>query len=296
MDFKSEFDPGPAQHWCELVKDIVAIANAGGGHILIGVDDAGRSLGLDVSEVIDLDPARITDKVFRYTRTQFSDFAIVRAERGGHDVAVISIGAVDTPVVFTSPGTYQVSEKKQGNAFSKGQVYFRHGAKSEPGESEDLRRWLDRELRRTKHSWLGNIRKVVSAPAGSRILVASPGVSAGFPGDMTQVRVTDDPDAPVYGKIDPNVTHPFRGKELIAFFNEHAGNAKQISQHDLLCVRKVHDVDANGSFFYRPMYASPRYSRKLAEWLVDRYNSDPSFFDDARERYRLLMESQQASS
>ena len=47
--------------------------------------------------------------------------------------------------------------RKQKTAFSAGTVYFRHGAKSEPGTSEDLRASLERELDRIRSSWLDGI-------------------------------------------------------------------------------------------------------------------------------------------
>jgi len=37
LDFKEQFDPMSRQDWCELIKDIAAIANSGGGAIIVGV-------------------------------------------------------------------------------------------------------------------------------------------------------------------------------------------------------------------------------------------------------------------
>lgn len=45
VDFKSSFDPESNGDWCELIKDFVAIANSGGGVILIGVADDGTASG-----------------------------------------------------------------------------------------------------------------------------------------------------------------------------------------------------------------------------------------------------------
>jgi predicted HTH transcriptional regulator len=39
IDFKSQFDPGSEADCIELVKDLVAMANSGGGTILVGVKD-----------------------------------------------------------------------------------------------------------------------------------------------------------------------------------------------------------------------------------------------------------------
>jgi len=41
VDFKRSFDPASVAEWCELIKDIVAMANSGGGTILIGVNNDG---------------------------------------------------------------------------------------------------------------------------------------------------------------------------------------------------------------------------------------------------------------
>ena len=37
IEFKSEFNPDSPQDWCEIIKDIVALANTGGGVIIFGV-------------------------------------------------------------------------------------------------------------------------------------------------------------------------------------------------------------------------------------------------------------------
>ena len=39
VDFKASFDPKSTQDWCELIKDIIAMTNSGGGTIIIGVAD-----------------------------------------------------------------------------------------------------------------------------------------------------------------------------------------------------------------------------------------------------------------
>lgn len=36
VDFKAGFGPNSNQEWCELLKDVVAMANSGGGCIIIG--------------------------------------------------------------------------------------------------------------------------------------------------------------------------------------------------------------------------------------------------------------------
>src|SRR5262249_13595828 len=138
LDFKAAFDPSAAQDWCELIKDIVAMANSGGGAIVIGVNDDGTPATIDVEKVMAVDPATIADKIKKYTDQHVAAFSLRKGSRGKDSVAVLFVDAVRVPIIFTNPGTYDIGGGKQRTAFAKGTVYFRHGAKSEPGTSEDL--------------------------------------------------------------------------------------------------------------------------------------------------------------
>lgn len=50
VDFKASFDPQSKQDWCELIKDIIAMTNSGGGCLIIGVNDDGSHSGALVHE------------------------------------------------------------------------------------------------------------------------------------------------------------------------------------------------------------------------------------------------------
>ena len=56
VEFKQSLDPSSLRDWCEIIKDIVAITNSGGGIILIGLTDDGKLSNDDVSIVLSLDP------------------------------------------------------------------------------------------------------------------------------------------------------------------------------------------------------------------------------------------------
>src|SRR5512135_940991 len=133
VDFKSSFNPDSTGEWCELVKDIVAMANSGGGVIVIGLDNGGSPSKTDVTAVLNLDHAKFVDKMRKYTGYEFGDLEVHEAKKQDNTVAVIEVSAVKVPMVFQEVGTYEVVPGKQKTAFSKGTVYFRHGAKSEPG-------------------------------------------------------------------------------------------------------------------------------------------------------------------
>lgn len=187
LDFKAAFDPAVPQDWCELIKDIVAMANSGGGVVVFGVNDDGTPSSGDLKPIQTLDPAMIADKIGKYTDQHFAGFALSEGRRRGFQVVALNISCSPIPIVFTSPGTYDVGGGKQKTAFGKGTVYFRHGAKSEPGTSQDLRVALDRELDRIRSSWLDGITKVVTAPVGATISVLCR-VRSGSPGRIQQPR------------------------------------------------------------------------------------------------------------
>jgi hypothetical protein len=225
LDFKERFDPKEPSEWVELIKDFVAMANSGGGVIVVGVCNNGQPATADVQPVLDLDPAKITDKVERYTRVAFEDFEISEATRKGSRVALIAVGpSLEAPIAFTRPGTYPDpgNPKYQKTTFSMGTVYFRHGANSEPGNTTDLRRFIDRRVSVVREQWKAGMRLVAEAPEGARLAVVQ-ATSADPNAVPTRFRPSNDPTAPVYGQLSPDETHPYRQSQLLPELNKRLG-------------------------------------------------------------------------
>jgi hypothetical protein len=286
LDFKECFDPESAADWTELVKDFMAMANSGGGLIVVGICNDGSAAKEDVGPILALDIAKITDKVERYTGVQFAEFEIHEARRGRKKIAVIEIGpAAEAPIAFAKPGTYRVDDdNKQRTAFSKGTVYFRHGAKSEPATTADLRGFIDRRLDQMRELWLGRVRQVIEAPEDVRLATVHSTDDAGTP---SEIRLTDDPSALVYGKLDPDVTHPFRQKELIEEVNRRLPGEAQVNSYDILSVRRVYGIreSSHPQYTHEPMYASAQYSPLFAAWLIAEWEREPEFFWKAKELF-----------
>jgi hypothetical protein len=295
VDFKAEFDPESPRDWCEIIKDIVAMTNTGGGLIIVGLTDAGKSAGTKIKGVLDLDPAQVTDRIARYVGKQFSDFEIVSVDRRDGAVAALVIGGSSLPLVFVKPGTYAVEDAKQQQrtAFSQGTVYFRHGAKSEPGTTDDLRRALEREISRVKSSWLKNIKKVVKAPAGHVVYTAAPALSvtANSSRSAMAVKITADEQAPAFRPEHADEYWPFRQTAVVEAVNFRLQGKVRITGHDILCIRKVLDLEEkHPDFIYRPFKrVPPQYNDAFIEWLVQSYDHDRRFFDSAREQYQQIM-------
>lgn len=281
LDFKAAFDPSSTGDWCELVKDIVAFANSGGGWIVFGVNDDGSSSNADLGQLQKVDPAIIVDKIAKYTGQQFAGVSLATVTRNEAEIVAMSISGATMPIVFTATGNYEVNGK-QRNAFQKGTVYFRHGAKSEPGTSEDLRGVLERELDRVRSVWLDGIQKVVTAPPGAAVSVVTGEVRLSGGSQAADVRLVNDENAPALNAVRTDLLYPHRQKELIAKVNA-ALAAGKITSHDVVCVRKVHGIEANPNFFYKPQYSSPQYSDAFAGWLVEQYTADAQFFQKARD-------------
>lgn len=285
IDFKSSFDPQSSGEWCELVKDIVAMANSGGGVIVIGLDNGGLPSRKDVKPVLELDHAKFVDKIRKYTGSEFGDIEVHEAKKQGEFVAVIEIAAVKVPMVFQEVGTYEASPGKQKTAFSKGTVYFRHGAKSEPGTTEDIRKVIERQLEAIRSEWLDGVRKVVSAPQGASVNVFAGEVKESSAPDAAPIRLVDDPSAPGYRLIDHDTTYPYRQTELIEVINGMLPHGVDVNTYDILAVRRIHKIDSDSRYCHTPKFGTPQYSDNFAKWIIDRHKENKDFFTEARQRY-----------
>ncbi len=199
LDFKERLEVNSKSGWLEVLKDMVAMGNSGGGVLVIGVMDDGQPSDFDVTAILNYDPADITNKFFSYAGKHFAGFRIIEAKRQERTVAVIEIyGIRGSPLIFTKGGNYQGSDGKDKTAFTAGFVYFRHGAKSEPGTSDDIQNFLQREIDAIKDSWLTNIRKIMEAPEESQITITPLNSRESKVTGVSQVRIVDDPNVPAF--------------------------------------------------------------------------------------------------
>jgi hypothetical protein len=284
IEFKGEFSPETPGSWCELVRDIVAVANSGGGVIVVGVDDAGRPTGWDPAPLLSIDPADVVDAIAKHVGEQLDELEIAEAAKDGRRLAIVVVGArTGSPLVFEKPGTYTDENGHQKTVFDRGTVSFRHGAKTEPALTRDLARFANAEAMRLRRELVKNVRKISTAPKGAEIIVVSP--KTGPAATVDRFRVVDDPDAPAVARTDFDVTHPFRQTELIKTINDRAGK-KIAGPYEIQCVRRVYDIDSRPEFFHRPKFGSPQYSDALVSWLITEYQRNPQFFEDAKDAIR----------
>jgi hypothetical protein len=260
------FLAGRADAWLELCVHVVAMANSGGGTIIVvGHDDLGSELQRLLTE---------------HLGQPFREFTTRAESREPSPVGVIEVEArAGAPLVFDVDGISTGADSQATTVFHRGTVYVRHGRRSDPARSKDVARLVDREVDRQRRALQRNVRKASSAPKGSEVLI----VSAREPTLFPTVRVVDDPGAPTLARTDFDVTHPFRQKELVATLNDRAGGV-HITAFDIQCVRRVHHIDEHPEFFHQPKFGSPQYSEAYVEWLLSEFARDPQFFEDAKAR------------
>ena len=286
LDFKIGFDPSQRMDWCELVKDILAMANSGGGTIVVGANDDGSPSGHDTSKLLGLDHAEITDKIHKYTEQQFAGFRVDSGTIGEARVAVVTVEGVRLPIVFASPGEYEHPPGKKRSAFGKGTIYFRHGAKSEPGTTDDLRQALERELARVKGFWLDGILKVVEAPSDAEIHVVRTAVAVDQSGAGQKIRLSSDGSGPEFKVIDNDQLYPYRSKELLAKLTDIVGS-KAASSYDIQIVRRAYAIDENPNYSHKGKFGTRQYSDAFVDWLVSQYSADDQFFQRCRSAARV---------
>ena len=256
IEFKEAFDPNSAADWCEVIKDIVAIANSGGGILIFGLDSSGAPTGLSSRSLSQVDPADISNKISKYTGPVHLEFEIRELEKKGKNVQALLVQAVSIPIVFQKPGTYDIGSGKQKTAFSVGTVHFRHGAKSEPGTSDDIRNVIERRLESIRKSWIKDVRKVVRAPEGSQIIAVKPSGRSGSGVLPTTLHAVRDPNAtPV--QLTRN-----REKAVGVFFHEQISEGIFDEIDNVIDANKVL-AKAQRRFFLGP----PVYYRVYAERL-----------------------------
>src|SRR5256714_2359158 len=266
--------------YVELLRDRAAMANSGGGVIVLdGVEGVDEEL-LHEQLSGDADP-------------EFEAFEVGPLRRAGRpSTAVVVEGVRNVPLVFTRVGRIGADHV----AFVRGGLYFRHGAKSEAATGEDVRDFIRRQLDATRTQWLANIRQVMHAPDGAEVAVIET-AERDDEGRPTLIRLTTDPHAPLYGQVDPDRSHPYRQKEVIREVNARLDGAV-VNAFDVLSVRRVHAIseETRPEFVHVPKFGSPQHSDAFVDWIVGEHDRDADFFPRAKAKYLATRPRRRAST
>jgi hypothetical protein len=237
------------------------MANSGGGVVVVSGD---------------VEEEELHEQLERHVEPEFEGFAVHGLSRNGTEATAIVVdGVVGGPLVF-----------RREDSSRRGQVYFRHGTRSEPATGPDVRDFVLRQLDATRKQWISNIRHVMHAPDRAEVAIIET-AERDEEGRPTLIRLTTDPHAPLYGQVDPDQSHPYRQKEVILEVNKRLAAAKEVNAFDVLSVRRVHDIteETRPEFVHVPKFGSPQYSDAFVDWIVERDRSDPEFFANAKAAY-----------
>ena len=287
IEFKAELDLTDKRSSCEVVKDFLALANTGGGVILVGIRNDGSPSGYSATGFLETDPATLTNLINAYTGQHYSEFEIREHRKGGQRIASLELAGVPVPLIPIRPGTYEEKPGKQRSAFSAGVVYVRHGAKSEPATTRDLEAVIERRLKEIRKGWLGGLRKVVTAPADSVITVAARNVRLADGPNAAEVRLTDRSDAPEFQLIDLDKTHPFRMNDFLKVLNRELTElGLKATPYDIRVILGVFRLESDLRYTHKPRYGPRQYSDAFLVWIVAKARGDGMFFIRTKSKYR----------
>jgi hypothetical protein len=288
VDFKASFDPHDHGACCEVIKDIAAMANSGGGVLIVGVNDNGTANTGDLSALLSFDVSNLTNKIHSFTGSNFADVETHSLKRGSHPVAAIRVGPADSPLVFGKDGSYP--DPSRGGApkfaFRAGVTYFRHGAKSVPATTEDLKDTIHKRVEAARKEMLRNVKQAASAPSGSSVHVVNPGLIRGISDGGLPVRVVTDLTVPTIGLIDYEKRNPYRQKDLVEAVKKLLPPGTVFTAHDAQGIRRIHDTDGKEEFSHRFQYGGRQYSDAFAKWIASQVKADKDFLTKTRDAYR----------
>jgi hypothetical protein len=86
----------------------------------------------------------------------------------------------------------------------------------------------------------------------------------------------------------PDVTHPYRRKEVIELVNDRLQGSHIIKGYDINCVREVFKIESKSEFYYKDKFSPRRYSNEFVDWIVRRARRNRDFFNQTRRRAKRL--------
>lgn len=168
LDRKSEWN-GSDEAWEELVRDIVAMANTGGGLIAFGCETSGKPSGKDVSNVRAVDHKVIIDKVRSATNEVIAGIKVVNFTSGGQTLPAWFVPWSKRVIVFTRDATqfsWPSGAPKIPLRFYQGQVFWRHGSSTERANATDLEALIEERAKQMASEFFSNV--PVAAVTGTR--------------------------------------------------------------------------------------------------------------------------------
>ena len=82
---------------------------------------------------------------------------------------------------------------------------------------------INRNVREMRRELMSGVRKIVTSPKGSVIIVHSKNVHVTGEANAQPIRITEEESAPEFRLIDPDKTHPYRMIKLVSILRKDLG-------------------------------------------------------------------------
>lgn len=150
LDYKETLECDKARRKesaCELVANLVSMANTDGGYIIVGMHDNHNStwtkVGVDAAVTELYTDEHINNLLGKYVDGKLK-IIVTSTVLGGDTILAICVLRSLIPVTFKCDGNYQQADGKPGVKFHEGEYLVRHGSKSERANREDWHRFVER--------------------------------------------------------------------------------------------------------------------------------------------------------
>ncbi len=212
-DYKLTFDLNSDKARVELVKDVVAIANSGGGSIFYGANETSKP-GIDKKTADALDSAKLSDLVEKFISPAPIELAHDISELpNGNFIVEIIIDAAEFPIAMSRVGMWKGSiSGKDKPVFIIGDIWTRHSSKNQRIDYEDIRRWILRAKKEEREDFLERITTLVNLPEGANIQVIS---QSGDPIDSAQKLLAN-----VAQRRERDTSHLLTANDLLWIFQQ----------------------------------------------------------------------------
>lgn len=173
IEFKATLDIRDKRTQLCLVGELVAMANADGGVIKVGVTNDGVETGIDAHEAARLDPATIANLVDSFLGTDHLEVVVDRKDTSsGRFVVDLAVERfASPPLVMCKDGNYQ-DEKGQHIEFRKGDVLVRRGTRAARATRSDYIAWTEAACDSARQLLMDRLSFVSALPPEAELSVA----------------------------------------------------------------------------------------------------------------------------
>jgi len=174
LDNKATFEHDSQKARLGLLRDVIAIANSGGGKIVIGNDEV-SDIGVTKEVAAAVDSSKVAEWLSNFASPAPVDLSHDIRQVGKEKyVVTLIISAAEFPLVASKRGIWKGADSKRDRPlFEVGDVLIRHSTRTEKANYEDLRRWIVRAKETERSAILDRLSTFIRLPEGADLLVVS---------------------------------------------------------------------------------------------------------------------------